>query len=53
MNGREEKAERKERRGEDQGAEERRLDSWPSIPYFHKSKDLHLVLPHIKVLLSQ
>lgn len=44
--------EERKKRGEDQGAEEK-LESWPSIPYFHKSNDLHLVLSHIKVLLLQ
>lgn len=46
------KRQRGKKGGEYQGAEER-LESWTSIPYFHKTKDLHLVLPHSKVLLSQ
>lgn len=28
--------EERKKRGENQGAEERRLESWPSIPYFTK-----------------
>lgn len=30
--------EERKKRGEDQGTEERRLENWPSILYFHKTK---------------